>query len=121
MDFFDIVKLTARKSPLPTLAAALVYGIFIKVLDKCPSDTVTISIVFLTFVLSLGILTFGSLKKNTAGLTNNELSEVVVDDGDAFIGHKSDEPAPTTEIKDNKISKVKVTKGDVFIGSKKDS
>jgi len=37
-----------------------------------------------------------------------------------FIGNKSEDSAPVSELSGNKISKVKANKGDVFIGTKND-
>ncbi|TMS80152.1 MULTISPECIES: hypothetical protein [Pseudoalteromonas] len=123
MNYMEILKITAKSSPIPTIITIIVAITFSKVLDKEISDLVTIVALILTFLIILALIVYSKLPaKKTSNATakefsKNKLSDIELEDGEVFIGSK-DSKDVVTSFKENEISGIKSKNGDVFIGSK---
>lgn len=123
MNYMEILKITAKSSPIPTIVTIIIAITFSKVLDKEISDLVTIVTLILTFLIILALIVYSKLPVKTTNdaiakeFSKNKLSDIELEDGEVFIGSK-DSKDGVTSFKDNEISGIKSKNGDVFIGSK---
>lgn len=123
MNYMEILKITAKSSPIPTIVTIIVAITFSKVLDKEISDLVTIVTLILTFLIILALIVYSKLPAKTTNdetakeFSKNKLSDIELEDGEVFIGSK-DSKDGATSFKENEISRIKSKNGDVFIGSK---
>ena len=121
MEPVDILKITAKSAPIPTLAAILVYIIFPKVIESNSSQAVLILVSTLTFLVILAMFIYSSLrsaKKSKTSFSGNSISNIKTGDGDVFIGDKKGNNEKS-DFSENKIDQVTAESGDVFIGTKK--
>jgi hypothetical protein len=117
----EILKITAKSAPIPTVVAIIIYVIYPKIIDSNPSETVLILTALLTFLVLLALLAFAAFKKEVSKsqtLSGNAISNIKTDTGDVFIGNKTTF-VENEQINDNKIDDVSSGSGDVFIGQKK--
>ena len=121
MEPLDILKITAKSAPIPTVVAVIILTIYPKIIDSNPSETVLILISLFTFFVLLALLTFNAYKKETSkkpSIIGNSISKVETVTGDVFIGNKGD-IVNNDKITDNAIDDATSNKGDIFIGQKK--
>lgn len=121
MEFF---KIAVSKAPIPAIGGFLVYFIFDKIVEKSTDNNVYIVISILTFIslfLFLFIPEYKKLKSSKITIKENELSDIEIDSGDAFIGEKSKCNNEFLIIQKNSVKNIKSKNGDVFIGKKVDS
>lgn len=122
MEPLEILKITAKSSPTPTVVALIVYLIYPQIIGKSSSETVLIVISLLTFLTLLALLSYSAYKKEkhkTNTLSGNSINDVETVSGDVFIGNKNYQPVDSESISGNTIEDVKTQSGDVFIGQKK--
>lgn len=117
----EILKITAKSAPIPTIAAVIAYTVVPKLIDTNINTSNLIILSALTFLIIFSILFYGIASKKEQSHCNNEISDNEVSDvetevGDVFVGAKS---ASTGEISRNKINKAKTKNGDIFIGRKR--
>jgi hypothetical protein len=128
MTFTDILKITAKSSPVPTIVTIIVAITFSKILDKNISDTVIITVLLLTFLIVFLLLFFSNLSKTKLNKnqstekkpvnSGNSISKISTGSGDVFIGNKNIKNKDET-FSNNDIKDIKTISGDVFIGNKK--
>lgn len=121
MEPMEILKITAKSAPIPTVVAIIIYFIYPKIIDSNPSETVLILIALLTFLVLLALLAYAACKKEVTksqSLSGNSIANVKTDSGDVFIGNKGTS-VENEKVNDNKIDDVSSGSGDVFIGQKK--
>lgn len=117
----EILKITAKSAPIPTLAAFIAYTVLPKLIEKEISTNKLIIISTLIFLIIFSVLFYGIASnkiqsKDTNKISNNEAIDLETETGDIFIGDKTSSKG---EISNNKINKAKTKNGDVFIGRKK--
>lgn len=114
----SILKETAKKAPLPTLAVALFYTIISKVLDKEIDVWLLFIITISTFTLSFFLLylKFNKKKNPEVEITDQEVEDVDTDGGDVLVGVASRDNESLI-IKNNTIKKVNTGGGDFTVGS----
>ncbi len=125
MDLLNILKITAKSSPIPTIVAVIVYMVYPKVIESSPSDTVLMFVSGLIFLVILSLLVYGSYKKEInvdipdQEASGNEIKDVETENGDVFIGEKGDGNSNFNDVSDNSIENASTKTGDIFIGRKK--
>lgn len=119
MNAIDILKLTAKSAPIPTIAALLTYVILPLLIETELSNFKLAVISITTFLIVFLILLFGIIKhrrgKKDQSIIDNEVTKVRAENGDAFIGSKD---SSNSQIHRNKINNALSKKGDIFIGRK---
>lgn len=123
MEPMEILKITAKSAPIPTVVAIIIYFIYPKIIDSNPSETVLILIALLTFLVLLALLAYAAFRKEVTksqpqSLSGNSIANVKTDSGDVFIGNKGTS-VENEKVNNNKIDDVSSGTGDVFIGQKK--
>lgn len=123
MDLLNILKITAKSAPVPTIVAVIVYMIYPKIIASNPSDTVLMLVSGLVFLVILSLLVYGSYKKEITvdapdtKATGNKFKNIETEDGDVFIGEKGG--GDFNDVSDNSIEGASTKSGDIFIGKKK--
>lgn len=117
----EILKITAKSAPIPTIAAGIAYTVLPKLIERDLSTSSLIIISLLIFFIIFSILFYGIASKeskNRVGdvISENEAKELEAETGDIFIGDKS---SSLGDISKNKITKAKTGEGDIFIGRKR--
>lgn len=119
----NILNITAKSAPIPTIAAIIIYFVYPHLIESNPSETVLILISVLTFLFLLALLAYGAYKKEnqsfSTSMSDNSIIDAKVEEGDIFIGAKGGVNSKDEILNNNKIEAVTSKTGDVFIGTKK--
>ncbi|MBN8238942.1 hypothetical protein JF541_07290 [Marinobacter hydrocarbonoclasticus] len=123
MSMTNILKETAKKTPVPTIVAVIVFLTFSKVIESDVSEGLLALISVLTFVVILVMMVLwrganrGGDSEGGKPVGESAINDVEISDGDVFIGGKGNSRL-ANKSSVNKITGVKSKKGDVFIGEK---
>ncbi|WP_138554751.1 hypothetical protein [Pseudoalteromonas sp. S1727] len=129
INFIEILKTTAKKSPLPTLGLGLFFSITKLILEKANNtwldDIGYMLIVVLAFILAISVVFVSELRQQNKeqlsknrpsekklDVTRNEIEDIDTGGGTALIG-TDDSSIDQIIIEENKIKKIK-TKGAPF-------
>lgn len=119
MDFIEVLKITAKSAPIPTIITLIIYFVFPAIIETSPSDVVLIVVAVLVFLITLALLASSAYKKEKKNsyISDNSITNVEAENGDVFVGFKGENIG--TSIENNTIEATSSKSGDVFIGIKK--